>query len=122
MQLELKPSNQRHRNQFSLTIVQEVQEVGIRMGRLVHSLRLLIDRVERGQTKVIELIEIEELGVGEQSEVGIEVVRSLLLLLLLQSLVIRRWNRVQVLDILRKVGRATPVVASHVVGSVENEL
>lgn len=90
---------------------------------LFHSLGLLIHRVESGQTEICELVEVKELGVGEQSEFSVEVVRGLLLLLL-QSLVVRRRNRVQIIDVLGEVGGTTPVVVGHIesAGVVTREL
>lgn len=131
MQLELQPPNHEYsgpskstqrqvRARTSLTIVQEVQKVRVRIVGLFHSLRLLIDRVKIRQAKVRELVEIEELSIGEQSKFRIKVIRGLLLLLL-QSLVVRRGDRVQIIDVLGKVRRATAVVVGHV-ESVEIEL
>lgn len=72
---------------------------------------LVFSREWRQTAKVGEFVELEELGIGEQSQVLI--VEGGLLLLLLLSLVIRRGDRVQVIEVLREVGHATPIVVGH---------
>lgn len=73
---------------------------------------LVFWREWRQTAEVGEFVELEELGIGEQSQVFI-VEGGLLLLLLLLGLVIRRGNRVQVIEVLREVGHATPIVVGH---------
>lgn len=69
---------------------------------------LVFWREWRQTAKVGEFVELEELGIGEQSQVLI--VEGGLLLL---SLIIRRGDRVQVIEVLRKVGHATLIVVGH---------
>lgn len=97
-----------------LTIVQEVQELHLRITVCIGSgVLLAIVRIERSRKiQVPKFVEVEELGVSEQGEFGVDVER-VLLLLLLHSLVIRRRNRVQRIEVLREVGRSSPIVAGH---------
>lgn len=117
--IELQPpsSDATNRNQkhTSLTI-QEVQELHIRI--LCLALRrnlgvLVLHAIERRQIQVGELVKVEEFGISEESQLFIEVDSVLLLLLLLQSPVVRRGNSVQIIEVLGEVRRAAPTVVGH---------
>lgn len=105
----------REKSHCELTI-KEIQELQIRVllhiGRGLLSL-VIVHRVKRRQTQVSQLIEIKEFRVGEKRQFRIEAERLLLLLLLLHSLVVRRGDRVQVLEVLGEVGGATAVEFGH---------
>lgn len=97
--------------------MQELQEfhIGI-LCRLVRDgldgRRLLINGIEGRQTEVAKLVEIQELGVREESQFLVEV-ESVLLLALLHSLVVGRRDGVQVIEVLSEVGGAAPVEVGH---------
>jgi len=98
-----------------LLTIKEIQELQIRV--LLRTVRVvlqfvIIHRVERRQVQFSELVEIKELGVGEERQFSVEVER-VLFLLLLHSLVIGRWNRVQVIEVLGEVGGATAIEFGH---------
>ena len=93
--------------------IEEVQKLQVRVLFSILLRLIIVHRVKRRQVQVSKLVEIEELGVGEKRQFGIEVERILLLLLLLHSLVIRRGDRVQVIEVLGEVGGATAVVFGH---------
>jgi hypothetical protein len=104
--------NQKH---TSLTI-QEVQELYIRI--LCLALRrnrgvLVLHAIERRQIQVGELVKVEKFGISEQRQLFIKVDSVLLLLLLLQSLVVRRGNSVQIIEVLGEVWRTAPTVVGH---------
>ena len=69
---------------------------------------------ERRQLQVAKLVEIKELGVGEKSKLIIHI--EGLLLLLLHGLIVWRWDGIQILEVLREIGRSTPIVDGHFQG------
>lgn len=76
---------------------------------LLSSLLVFRGVVGEGHVQVAELAKVKELSVGEERQLGIEIER----LILLDGLLVRGRDGVQILQVLREVGPSTPIVARH---------
>lgn len=72
---------------------------------------VVVDRYVARDVARSHVVEVQELGVGEESQLRVEVEGLLLLLLLLHGLIVWRRDGIQIVQILREIGRTTTVVA-----------
>lgn len=76
---------------------------------LLSSLLVLGGVVGEGHAQVAELAKVQELGIREERQLGIEIER----LILLDGLVVRGRDGVQILQVLGEVGPSAPIEARH---------